>query len=222
MPPRSASGNRHLAIEIRVDARANELVPREGDSPVPATEEAPLSTAHQSHLCPNCCLELWSKPRSRLLRRQSRGAIRRRHRHRVDHPRRLRVLRSDNGARVRDGYSSEGTRGNARALPTHHKRASCRTNVPANDRACTRLPPLDFHGKEAVPGSSPGEGLNTCRTAYSEKSGVPPDHGGPGSSQREGAENFLQIMRCSGSAEHFPEREVLCEPLTCQRRAKPA
>jgi hypothetical protein len=23
-----------------------------------------------------------------------------------------------------------------------------------------------FHGKEAVPGSSPGEGLNTCKTPY--------------------------------------------------------
>ena len=66
-----------------------------------------------------------------------------------------------------------------------------------------------LHGKEAVPGSNPGEGLNTCKSAYSEKCGVPPDHGGPGASQREGAENSLLIMRCSGSAEHFPEREGL-------------
>ncbi len=29
---------------------------------------------------------------------------------------------------------------------------------------CHRLPPKS-HGKEAVPGSSPGEGLNTCKTA---------------------------------------------------------
>jgi hypothetical protein len=141
MPPRSASGNRHLAIEIRVDARANELVPREGDSPVPATEEAPLSTARQSHLCPNCCLELWSKPRSRLLRRQSRGAIRRRHRHPVDRPRRLRVLRSDNTPRVRDGYVSLSTRRHARALPTHSESPICRKNVPASTRVCTPYRP---------------------------------------------------------------------------------
>ena len=35
----------------------------------------------------------------------------------------------------------------------------------ANDLACTRLPPQNLHGKEAVPGSSPGEGLNTCKSA---------------------------------------------------------
>jgi hypothetical protein len=29
----------------------------------------------------------------------------------------------------------------------------------ANAHACTRLPPPDFHGKEAVPGSSPSEGF---------------------------------------------------------------
>jgi hypothetical protein len=31
--------------------------------------------------------------------------------------------------------------------------------VPANARACTRLPPQDFHGKEGVDGSSPSEGF---------------------------------------------------------------
>ena len=30
----------------------------------------------------------------------------------------------------------------------------------ANDRACTPLPPLNFHGKEGVDGSSPSEGLH--------------------------------------------------------------
>lgn len=53
-----------------------------------------------------------------------------------------------------------------------------------------------LHGKEAVPGSSPGEGLNTCKSAISEDCGVPLDHGEPGSSQREGAENSLQIKLC--------------------------
>jgi hypothetical protein len=35
----------------------------------------------------------------------------------------------------------------------------CRTNVIADDWACTPLPRQNFHGKEGVPGSSPGEGL---------------------------------------------------------------
>jgi hypothetical protein len=69
------------------------------------------------------------------------------------------VLKTDNTPRVRDGYISESTRGHARALPTHRERLICRTNVPANARACTPLPPLDFHGKEGVDGSSPSEGL---------------------------------------------------------------
>jgi hypothetical protein len=36
-----------------------------------------------------------------------------------------------------------------------------------------------LHGKEAVPGSSPGEGLNTCKSAFFHHYRVPPDHGGP-------------------------------------------
>jgi hypothetical protein len=31
--------------------------------------------------------------------------------------------------------------------------------MPANARACTRVPALDFHGKEGVDGSSPSEGF---------------------------------------------------------------
>jgi hypothetical protein len=69
------------------------------------------------------------------------------------------VLRTGNEPRVRDGYISESTRGHARALPTHSEGPICRTNVPAHGCACTPLPPLDFHGKEGVDGSSPSEGL---------------------------------------------------------------
>jgi hypothetical protein len=68
------------------------------------------------------------------------------------------VSRTDNAPRVRDGYISESTRGHTRALPTHSDRPICRTNVPANDRACTPVPPQNFHGKEGVGGSSPPEG----------------------------------------------------------------
>jgi hypothetical protein len=38
------------------------------------------------------------------------------------------------------------------------RRPICRTKVVASDRACTRLPPQNLHGKEGVDGSSPSEG----------------------------------------------------------------
>jgi hypothetical protein len=60
------------------------------------------------------------------------------------------VLRTGNTPRVRDGYISQSTRGHAWTLPTRREALICRTNVPENDRACTRLPPLNLHGKEEV------------------------------------------------------------------------
>src|SRR5918996_3279086 len=72
------------------------------------------------------------------------------------------VARTDNVPRVRDGYTSRSTPGHARTLAAHRQRPICRTNVTANDRACTRVPPLDFHGKEGVDGSSPSEGFTKC------------------------------------------------------------
>ena len=47
----------------------------------------------------------------------------------------------------------------ARARATRIEVLLCRTNVLASTRACTRLPPLDFHCKEGVDGSSPSEGF---------------------------------------------------------------
>jgi hypothetical protein len=38
--------------------------------------------------------------------------------------------------------------------------------VLANDRACTPLPPLNFHGKEGIDGSSPSEGLQFTRNTF--------------------------------------------------------
>jgi hypothetical protein len=37
--------------------------------------------------------------------------------------------------------------------------------VIASVRPCPPVPPSNLHGKEAVPGSSPGGGLITCKTA---------------------------------------------------------
>ena len=73
----------------------------------------------------------------------------------------LSVSRIDNSTRVRDGYISESSCGHARALPTHYERPICRTNMAADARACTRVPPQNLHGKEGVDGSSPSEGLIT-------------------------------------------------------------
>jgi hypothetical protein len=72
---------------------------------------------------------------------------------------RLLVLRTGNKPRVQDGYISRFARGHTRALPTRHFAPICRTNVLANARTCTALPPLNFHGKEGVDGSSPSEGF---------------------------------------------------------------
>jgi hypothetical protein len=49
-----------------------------------------------------------------------------------------------------------------------------------------RLNKPNLYGKEAVPGSSPGEGLNTCKTALFHNYRVPPESGrGRGSSRRQ-------------------------------------
>src|SRR5580765_1821482 len=67
------------------------------------------------------------------------------------------VLRTDNTARVRDGYARTSTNDHARARWTRPEPLFSRTNVLANDRACTPLPPQNLHGKEGVDGSSPSE-----------------------------------------------------------------
>src|SRR5437016_3127474 len=59
----------------------------------------------------------------------------------------LSVSRTDNARRVRDGYISLSACGHPRALATHAEGPICTTNVLANDRACTRIPPRNFHGK---------------------------------------------------------------------------
>jgi hypothetical protein len=46
------------------------------------------------------------------------------------------VLRTGNTPRVRDGYISKNRGGHA-ALPTHRYWLICRTNMLANERACT-------------------------------------------------------------------------------------
>src|ERR671934_363320 len=58
---------------------------------------------------------------------------------------------------------------------------------------CHRLP-KGAHGKEAVPGSSPGESLNTCKSAPFEEYGVPPDHGGARESERRSVRAELKTL----------------------------
>ena len=79
------------------------------------------------------------------------------------------------------------------------------------------------HGKEAVPGSSPGEGLNTCKSALSEDSRVPLVQGGTRTSGGPEAENSPQIRLFAESAEHLPEREgldVVAEAVSSESRWK--
>ena len=80
-----------------------------------------------------------------------------------------------------------------------------------------------LHGKEAVPGSSPGEGLNTCKSALSEDSRVPLVQGGTRTSGGPEAENSPQIRLFAESAEHLPEREgldVVAEAVSSESRWK--
>jgi hypothetical protein len=72
---------------------------------------------------------------------------------------RIRVLRTDNEPRVRDGYISLGTRGHARARQARRESPICRKNVIASARPCPPVPPVNLHGKEGVSGSSPEEGF---------------------------------------------------------------
>src|ERR671918_2260689 len=78
----------------------------------------------------------------------------------------LSVERTDNRRRVRDGYIRSGTVGHARARATRREAAICRTNVLAMVRACTRVPPQNFHGKEGVDGSSPSEGFSDLQDFF--------------------------------------------------------
>jgi hypothetical protein len=75
------------------------------------------------------------------------------------------VLQTDNEPRVRDGYISAGTRGQARALKAQREGAICRNYVILSDRTCPPVPLRNLHGKEGVDGSSPSEGFRK-RPAY--------------------------------------------------------
>jgi Adenylate and Guanylate cyclase catalytic domain len=66
-------------------------------------------------------------------------------------------------------FESGPGRSRTKVAPTCKARRSAATNdprkaVPIRASGMNRPPP-HVHGKEAVPGSSPGEGLNTCKTA---------------------------------------------------------
>ena len=78
------------------------------------------------------------------------------------------VVKTDDGARTQNGHIRNDTRDVARRIFSPSTQSICRRNCVASDRACTRVTPLNFHGKEGVDGSSPSEGCrkNTCKLTY--------------------------------------------------------
>jgi hypothetical protein len=80
-----------------------------------------------------------------------------------------------NSARTQNGHIRNDTRDVSRRISSPSNSGICRRNCVASDRACTRVTPRNLHGKEAVPGSSPGEGLNTCKTGLFDDYRVPPE-----------------------------------------------
>src|SRR5215211_5908205 len=73
-----------------------------------------------------------------------------------------------------NGHIRNDTHDVSRRSSTACNSPICRRNCVADDRACTRVTPQNLHGKEAVPGSSPGGGLNTCKAALFQNYRVPP------------------------------------------------
>jgi hypothetical protein len=61
--------------------------------------------------------------------------------------------------RTQNGHIRNDTRDALRRILSVSKLAIYRRKCVASDRACTRVPPLNFHGKEGVDGSSPPEGF---------------------------------------------------------------
>jgi hypothetical protein len=78
----------------------------------------------------------------------------------------LRVVKTDNEPRVRDGYMSPSTCGHPRAQLANAERWICRRKALTDDRACTRVTLPNFHGKEGVDGSSPSEGLKSLQIGH--------------------------------------------------------
>ena len=64
-----------------------------------------------------------------------------------------------------------------------------------------------LHGKEAVPGSSPGEGLNTCNSALFVNYRVPRDQGGLAGLVRPGPPKLPANRVLSDDIEHLLGRE---------------
>jgi hypothetical protein len=73
------------------------------------------------------------------------------------------VASLDDDARTQNGHVRNDTRDVSRRIIETLFIPICRRNRVADDLACTRVTLRNLHGKEAVPGSSPGEGLNTCK-----------------------------------------------------------
>jgi len=67
-----------------------------------------------------------------------------------------------NSTRTQNGHIRNDTRDVPRRISSAYNIAICRRNGVASDRACTRLPLPNFHGKEGVDGSSPSEGFRNA------------------------------------------------------------
>ena len=68
-----------------------------------------------------------------------------------DDQRSLRVVKTDNEPRVRDGYMNPSTCGHPRAQLANVDRWICRTKALSIDRAYARVTLPNFHGKEGSP-----------------------------------------------------------------------
>jgi hypothetical protein len=150
----------------------------------------------------------WRRSLGGRRRRTSRGlevgAVRR-----AQTPRGL-VVEAVNSARTQNGHIRNDTRDVSRHTSTDPNGPICRKKCVPSDPACTGVTPRNFHGKEAVPGSSPGEGLNTCKSTLFDDSRALSIREGLGRSSRLHVRNSLQIAPWPDSAEHLRGTEVLC------------
>jgi hypothetical protein len=112
-----------------------------------------------------------------------------------------------NAPRTQNGHIRNDTRDVSRRISTACNGPIYRRKCVASNRACTRVTPGNLHGKEAVPGSSPGEGLNTCKTGFFETTESLLNKEGWRGESGQTPEKSLQIRRVCRPIEHLLARE---------------